>query len=96
MRFLVRAKIPTESGNKAVQDPNFLRNIEEYINKVKAEAAYFMPLDGHRAACFIVNVESSDQIPTITEPLFLGMGANVDLIPVMNLDDLKKGLPEIR
>ena len=55
-----------------------------------------MPLDGHRTACFIVNVESNDQIPTIAEPLFLGMGANVDLIPVMNFDDLKKGLSEIR
>ena len=95
MRFLVRAKIPTESGNKAIQDPTiFLKNIEEYINKVKAEAAYFMPLDGHRAACFIVNVESNDQIPSIAEPLFLGMGANVDLIPIMDFDDLKKGLSE--
>ena len=97
MRFLVRAKIPTEAGNKAVQDPtNFLKNIEEYISKVKAEAAYFMPLDGHRAACFIVNVESNDQVPTIAEPLFEGMGADVDLIPVMNFDDLKKGLSETR
>jgi hypothetical protein len=97
MRFLVRATIPTESGNKAIQDPTiFLENIEKYISKVKAEAAYFMPLDGHRAACFIVNVESNDQIPTIAEPLFLGMGANVDVIPVMNFDDLKKGLSETR
>jgi hypothetical protein len=30
-----------------------------------------MPLDGHRAACFIVNVENNGQIPTIAEPLFL-------------------------
>ena len=88
-----QAKIPTEAGNKAVQDPtNFLKNLEEYINKVKPEAAYFMPLDGHRATCFIVNVESNDQIPTIAEPLFQGMGADVDLIPAMNFDDLKKGL----
>jgi hypothetical protein len=71
-----------------------LKNIEEYISKVKAKATYFMPLDGHRAACFIVNFESNDRILTITEPLFLGMGANVDLIPVMNFDDLKKELSE--
>jgi hypothetical protein len=69
-----------------------LKNIEEYLSKVKAEAAYFMPLDGHRAACLIVNFESNDQIPTIAELLFLGMGTIVDLIPVMNFDDLKKGL----
>jgi hypothetical protein len=73
-----------------------LKNIEEHISKVKAEATYFMPRDGHRTACFIVNFESNDQILTITEPLFLGMGANVDLIPVMNFDDLKKELSETR
>ncbi|MGE5661187.1 MAG: hypothetical protein ACM3X1_02960 [Ignavibacteriales bacterium] len=31
-----------------VQDPNFLKKIEEYINKVKAEASYFFEADGIR------------------------------------------------
>jgi hypothetical protein len=48
MRFLILAKIPTEAGNKMVQDPNLLRKLEEYINKVKAEAAYFFEADGNR------------------------------------------------
>ena len=29
MRFLILAKIPTEDGNKMVQDPNFLKKLEE-------------------------------------------------------------------
>jgi hypothetical protein len=94
MRFLIRTRIPTEAGNKMVQDPNFLKNLEEYMNKVKPEAAYFMPIDGHRSAAFIVNMESNDKVPTIVEPLFQWMGANVDVIPVMNFDDLKKGLSQ--
>ncbi len=61
MRFLIRARTPTDSGNKVVQDPNFL---------TKLEAAYFMPIEGHRAGAFIVNVESNEQIPAIVEPLF--------------------------
>ena len=92
MRFLVRAKIPTEVGNKVVQDPNFMKKLEEYMDKVKPEAAYFLPTDGHRAAAFIVNMQNNDQVPTIVEPLFQWMGANVEVIPVMNFDDLKKGL----
>ena len=48
MRFLIRAKIPTEAGNKMVHDPNFLKNLEEYMDKVKPEAAYFMPSNGDR------------------------------------------------
>jgi hypothetical protein len=92
MRFLIRARVPTEAGNKMVQDPNFLKKLEEYMDKVKPEAAYFLPTDGHRAAAFIVNMQSNDQVPALVEPLFQWMGADVEVIPVMNFDDLKKGL----
>ena len=70
MRFLIRARTPTDSGNKVVSDPNFLTKLEEYMNKVKPEAAYFMPIDGQRAGAFIVNVESNEQLPAMVEPLF--------------------------
>ncbi|MGH9913474.1 MAG: hypothetical protein ACRD4W_13590 [Nitrososphaeraceae archaeon] len=94
MRFLIRAKIPTEAGNKMVQDPNFLKKLEEYINKVKAEASYFYEAEGNRVAAFIVDMQSADQIPVLVEPLFSGMGAHVEIHPVMSLDDLKKGIPQ--
>jgi len=93
MRFIILAKIPTEDGNKMVQDPNFLKKVQEYVNKVKAEATYFFEADGNRVASFIVDIESADQIPVFAEPLFSGMGAHVELHPVMSLDDLKKGIP---
>jgi hypothetical protein len=35
MRFLVRAQIPTEIGNKIVKNPKFLQELENYIHKVK-------------------------------------------------------------
>jgi hypothetical protein len=92
MRFLIRTRIPTEPGNKMVQDPDFLKKLEDYINKVKPEASYFMPIEGQRSAAFIVNAERNDQLPAMIEPLFEWMGANVDVIPVMDFDDLKKGL----
>ena len=92
MRFLIRAKIPTEAGNKMVQDLDFLKKLEDYMNKFKPEAAYFLPFNGYRTAAFIVNMENNSQVPALVEPLFQWMGANVDVIPVMNYDDLKKGL----
>ena|SRR5215217_301046 len=85
MRFLILAKIPTEDGNKMVQDPNFLRKLEKYINKVKAEATYFFEADGNRVASFIVDIESADQIPVLAEPLFSGMGAHVEFHPVKQI-----------
>jgi len=94
MRFLIRAKIPTEAGNLMVQDPNLLSKLETYIDKVKAEATYFFEADGNRVAAFIVDIQSTDQIPVLVEPLFSGVGAHVEIHRVMSLDDLKKGIPQ--
>jgi hypothetical protein len=48
MRFVIRARIPTEAGNKMVKDPNFLKNLEEYMNKANPEASYFFEANGER------------------------------------------------
>ena len=77
-----------------VRDPNLLTKLETYINKVKGEATYFFEADGNRVAAFIVDIQGADQIPVLAEPLFSGMGAHVELHPVMSLDDLKKGIPQ--
>ena len=60
MKFLIRAKIPTEAGNRMVKDPNFLKNLEDYMNKAKPEASYFFEADGNRVMAFIVAIQSND------------------------------------
>jgi hypothetical protein len=92
MRFVIRARIPTEAGNKMVKDPNFLKNLEEYMNKAKPEASYFFEANGERVMVFITEIQTNDQIPALAEPLFQGMGANVEFHPVMSFDDLKKAI----
>ena len=67
-----------------VQDPDFMKKLEDYMNKFKPEAAYFLPIDGYRTAAFIVNIDKNSQVPALVEPLFQWMGANVDTIPVMH------------
>jgi hypothetical protein len=37
-------------------------------------------------------MKDSSEIPVIAEPLFIGLGAQLELVPVMNPDDLRKGL----
>jgi hypothetical protein len=41
MRVILRAIFPTEAGNRAVKDSNFIKNIQGFIENNKAEAAYF-------------------------------------------------------
>ena len=89
MRFVVRAQIPTEAGNKMVQNPNMVKDIEEYIGKTKAEASYFFEADGKRTMVFIVNIPSADMIPAVAEPLFQKFNATIEFHPVMLLEDLK-------
>ena len=50
-----------------------------------------MPVEGQRSMAYIVNVERNDQLPSTVEQLFQ-WGANVDVIPVMNFEDLRNGL----
>lgn len=94
MRFLIHAKIPTEAGNLMVRDPKLLSKLDTYINKVKAEATYFFEAEGSRVVAFIVDIQSADQIPVLVEPLYAAMGAQVELRPVMSIDDLRKGIPK--
>ena len=91
MRVLVRVIFPAEAGTRAVKDPNFIKNIQAFIDNYKAEAAYFTPSNGDRSANFVIDMPSSDMMPTIAEPFFQ-MGAKVEMQPVMNFEDLKKGL----
>lgn len=89
MRFVLRAQVPTDAGNKMMQSPDGIRQIETYIQSVKAENVYFFEAGGMRTMVFIVNMDRADQMAMFAEPLFM-MGANVEFHPVMLLEDLKK------
>jgi len=92
MRLIIRAKFPTEAGNKLVKDPNFLKDLENYMNNVKPEVSYFFEADGKRTFVFVVDMQSNDQMVMFAEPLFQ-WGAEVEFHPVMSFDDLKKAAP---
>ena len=95
MRMMMRAHIPVESGNKAIQDGTIKKTIEETMNQLQPEAAYFLAENGKRTAYFFFDMQDSSQIPPAGEPLFLNMNAEIDLIPVMTADELGKGLEDL-
>jgi hypothetical protein len=65
------------------------------MNKAKPEASYFFKAEGKRVMTFVLDMETADQIPGLAEPLFQGMGANVEFHPVMSFDDLKKAISKM-
>ena len=70
------------------------RTIQSLIEGLKPEASYFFTDDGKRTALFVFIMQETSQIPPIVEPLFMGMNAAVTLSPVMNAEELQKGLAE--
>lgn len=95
MRMMIRIKVPVEAGNRAFQDGTLQKTLMEAIERLKPEAAYFYPDQGVRTAFMIVDLKDSSEIPAIAEPFFSRLNAAVEFLPVMNAEDLKKGLAKI-
>jgi hypothetical protein len=91
MRMMLKIIIPTDSGNRAIKDGTLAKLLEGTISRLDAEAAYFVAEDGLRSAMIFFDMRDSSEIPRIAEPLFMGVDAEVELLPVMNADDLRKG-----
>jgi len=95
MRTMIRITIPVDAGNKAIQDGSLPKTISDAIERLKPEAAYFLSDRGIRTGMMVVDVKDVSDIPAIAEPFFMGFNAAVEFIPVMNAEDLKKGLSKV-
>ena len=69
--------------------------MDTFIDRFKPESAYFRALNGKRSMQFVINLADPSDIPSIAEPFFFGLDADVEATPVMNADDLRKGLQKI-
>ena len=95
MRMMLRFTIPVEKGNAAINEGSVGRTMETIMGKLKPEAAYFTALDGQRGGMIFFDMTDPSQIPELVEPFFLNLNAKVELMPVMNSDDMRKGLAKL-
>jgi hypothetical protein len=96
MRMMLKAVVDTEAGNEALRTGSMVKAIEQMMQQLKPEAAYFMASDDGQRSCLVVfDMADPSQIPAISEPLFHTGRARVTLTPCMNLDDLQAGLSRI-
>ena len=94
MRMMLKFKVPVEKGNEAFKDGTLASTIQSLVQQLQPEAAYFGPEKGERAGFLVFDMNDSSLIPVIAETLFSNLHAQVDFGPVMNADDLKKGLSQ--
>ena len=96
MRTLLKVSIPVEKGNEAFKSGALMQTMQSMMETLKPEAAYFYPDEkGRRSALLVFDLEGPWQLPTLGEPLFTKLNAAVHLTPVMNAEDLERGLKEI-
>ena len=93
MRVIVKVQVDVEKGNEAIKNGKLPMIMKAFHEKWKPEASYFISEDGMRTALIVINMADTAQIPSIAEPFFMGLNADVTLIPAMNLEDLGRGLP---
>jgi hypothetical protein len=90
MRFMLTFRIPPEEGNAAMKDGSFIPAFQNVMEDLQPEAAYLADIEGARGGYIVVNMDDASQIPAIAEPLFLGVGATVQIHPVFTLDDMPR------
>ncbi|MEU1015536.1 DUF3303 family protein [Streptomyces sp. NPDC005900] len=92
MRVMLRARLDTQASNEALKSGALPDTMQELMEQLKPEAAYFGPCDGGRSCTFVFDMQDSSQLPAISESLFREFGAEVEIQPVMTAEDLRKGL----
>ena len=95
MRYIIKIEMQTEAGDTAIRDPKFGEKMQALLKELKAEAAYFTLMNGHRGGYIVVNMDDASQMPAMAEPFFLWLKAKVEFVPVMLPQDLAKAGPAI-
>jgi hypothetical protein len=88
MRCMLTFRVPPEEGNAAMKDGRFMPAFQSILEELRPEAAYLTPIEGARGGYLVINMDDASQIPAIVEPLFLGLGATVQIHPVFTPDEV--------
>jgi hypothetical protein len=95
MRTMMKIKIDTEAGSRMIADGSMPQLMQEVLGRLQPESAYFGPEGGIRTAFVVFDLKDPSQLPSLTEPLFNKLNAQVEMFPVMNQEDLQNGLQQL-
>ncbi|GAA2423093.1 hypothetical protein ACFPFX_18360 [Streptomyces mauvecolor] len=92
MRVLLKAILDTEKTNDAIRNGTMQKSMQSALEALSPEAVYFTAEEGCRTAFIFFDLADTSQIPKLAEPFYMDMGAKISIVPVMNREDLAKGL----
>ena len=94
--MMLKAQMDTAAATKAIHEGRMPTIMQTMMEKLQPEAAYFGPDGGQRTAFIIFQMDDPSQLPAISEPLFSQFNARVEIFPVMDRDDLERGLSALQ
>lgn len=96
MRTLVKVQVPVQRGNKAIAEGTIGKVIGDFMERAQPEAAYFGVEGGQRTAYFVIDLKQTSDLPPLFEPVLAALDAAIAYTPVMNAEELKQGLSQVR
>src|SRR5829696_1037961 len=81
MRVMLSFTIQPEKGDALIKEGRIGETLESILEDLQPEVAYFTDVEGTRGGYLVVNIDDASQIPAMTEPLLLGVGATVQMHP---------------
>jgi hypothetical protein len=91
---MMKVQIPTEAGNKAIQDGSLAQIVGGAVRGLKDEADNFIAEDGMRTGLIVFDLADSGDIPPAAEPFFISSAADITIVPAMNMDDARAGVEQ--
>ena len=95
MRCMITCRIPMEKANELATAGSLGSTIQSIMEELKPEAAYFSDIEGARVGYIVVNIDDASQISSMVEPLYLRLGAAIQVHRVMTPEELGKATPAI-
>ncbi|TWF86230.1 hypothetical protein FHX78_113194 [Streptomyces capillispiralis] len=95
MRVLLRATLDTAKANELIREGRMPEVVKGVLDRLQPEAAYFGPVGGQRTILLVFDMQDSSQLPPTGEPFFTEMNARLEVTPIMNAEDLQKGLAQL-
>lgn len=74
-----------------IADGSLPQLMQETLGALQPEAVYFGAERGVRTAWIVFDLKDPSQLPSITEPLYSKLKANIQMFPVMNGRTFRRG-----
>ncbi|WP_196192887.1 hypothetical protein [Streptacidiphilus fuscans] len=81
-----------DKASRVIQDKRLGELMQTVLKPLNPEAVYFATVHGHRGGIVVFDLQEPAQMPSVAEPLFQELGAEISIQPAMTIDDVTRAL----